>query len=78
LTPMSLEKQVTIIYAVINGYLDDIPLEKVSAFETAFHKFMATTYASLINMIATKKELSAESEETLKKAILHFKQGLTL
>jgi F-type H+/Na+-transporting ATPase subunit alpha len=77
-TPMSLEKQVTIIYAVINGYLDDIPVEKVSAFETAFHKFMATSFSALLNTIATKKELNAESEETLKKAILQFKQGLTL
>jgi F-type H+-transporting ATPase subunit alpha len=75
---MPLEKQVAIVYAVNNGYLDDIPVEKISAFESAFHKFMETSFSSLLNTIGTKKELSPESEETLKKAIAQFKQGLTL
>jgi F-type H+-transporting ATPase subunit alpha len=77
-SPMPLEKQVTIVFAVTNGYLDDIAVEKVRAFETAFHKFMESSYAPLLNTIATKKELNPESEETLKKAIQQFKQGLTL
>jgi F-type H+/Na+-transporting ATPase subunit alpha len=77
-TPMSIEKQVAIIYAVNNGYLDDIPVDKVRAFETAFLKFMESSYSSWMSNIATKKEMSAESEDTLKKAIQQFKQGLTL
>ena len=39
-SPMSIEKQVAIIYAVNNGYLDDVPVEKIKAFETGFLKFM--------------------------------------
>lgn len=77
-SPMSLEKQVTIIYAVTNGYLDDIAIEKVRAFETAFHKFMESSHSALLSTIATKKEISPESEEILKKAIVQFKQGFTL
>ena len=77
-SPMSLEKQVSIIYAVTNGYLDDIAIEKVRAFETAFHKFMESSHSILLSTIASKKEISPESEEILKKAIVQFKQGFTL
>jgi len=74
-SPMSLDKQVTILYSVVNGYLDDIPLEKVSAFEKGFLKYLEATHAGLLSTISVKKELSSESEDTLKKAIKEFKQG---
>jgi len=73
--PVALEKQVMILYAVINGYMDDIPLDKVIAFEADFHKFMETSYADLGKTVAGTKELSEQNEETLKKAIDEFKQG---
>jgi F-type H+-transporting ATPase subunit alpha len=74
-SPMSLDKQVTILYSVVNGYLDDIPLEKVSAFEKGFLKYLEATHAGLLSTISVKKELSSESEDILKKAIKEFKQG---
>jgi F-type H+/Na+-transporting ATPase subunit alpha len=77
-SPVPLNNQVTIIYAVNNGYLDDIPVEKIKDFESGFHKFMGTSFSALMNTISTSKELSPESEEALKKAILQYKQGLTL
>jgi F-type H+-transporting ATPase subunit alpha len=73
--PVPLENQVTVLYTVINGYMDDIPLDKVAAFEAEFSRFMGANYADLVNAIATTKDLSPESEETLKKAIVEFKQG---
>jgi F-type H+-transporting ATPase subunit alpha len=73
--PVPLEKQVVILYAVINGYLDDIPIDKVSAFEAGFYRSMETSYAGLGQAIAKTKALSKENEETLKKAITEFKQG---
>jgi F-type H+-transporting ATPase subunit alpha len=73
--PVALEKQVMILYAVINGYMDDIPMDKITAFEADFHRFMETGYASLGKSIAETKSLSQENEETLKKAITEFKQG---
>ncbi len=75
--PVPLEKQVMILYAVINGYMDDIPLDKVTAFEADFHRFMETNYADLSKTIAGTKELSEQNEETLKKAIEEFKQGFS-
>jgi F-type H+-transporting ATPase subunit alpha len=74
-SPMSLDNQVTILYSVVNGYLDDIPLEKVSAFEKGFLKYLEATHAGLLSTISVKKELSSESEDILKKAIKEFKQG---
>jgi len=74
--PMPLEKQVMILYAAINGYVDDIPLDKIVAFETDFHRFMEANHPKLGEAIAEEKELTPEIEENLKKAIVEFKQGM--
>jgi F-type H+-transporting ATPase subunit alpha len=73
--PVSLERQVMVLYAVINGYLDDIPVDKIAAFELDFYRFMESSYADLAKNIASTRDLTAENEETLKKAIEEFKQG---
>jgi F-type H+/Na+-transporting ATPase subunit alpha len=78
LSPVPIEKQVAIIYAVTNGYLDDVPLNKIRTFETQFQTFLSASRADLLNSIASSKILPAESEELLKKAIVEFKQGITL
>lgn len=75
--PMTLENQVMILYAVINGYLDDIPVSKVAAFEADFHRFMEASYSQIGGNIAREKDISAETEEALKKAIAEFKQGFS-
>lgn len=72
--PMPLEKEVTILHAVINGYLDDVPVEKVRAFEEGFHRFMETSHPEIGQRIAAEKELSDETEEALKQAIAEFKE----
>ena len=76
-SPMSIEKQIAIIYAVINGYLDDIQVEKVREFETGFLKFMESSFSAWMKTMAATKELTIESEDMLKKAIQQYKQGLT-
>ena len=73
--PVPLEKQVMILYAVINGYMDDIPLDKIAAFEADFYRFMESSYADLGKTIAATKKLDDKNVETLKKAITEFKQG---
>ena len=73
--PIPVEKQVMILYAAINGYLDDIPLEKLADFEIDFHRFMETSHPEIGGAIAREKEISSDSEDTLKKAIGEFKQG---
>jgi F-type H+-transporting ATPase subunit alpha len=73
--PMPLEKEVTILYAVTNGYLDDVPVEKIAAFEQAFHRFMETNHPELGQRITADKEITSETEDVLKKAISEFKQS---
>jgi len=73
--PMPLEKQVMILYAAINGYIDDIPLDRVVAFEASFHRFMEANHPEIGKCIAKEKEISCETEEKLKNAIAEFKQG---
>ncbi|TET26154.1 MAG: F0F1 ATP synthase subunit alpha [Dehalococcoidia bacterium] len=77
-TPMPLEEQVMVLYAAINGYIDDIPLDKVVAFEADFHQFMEANHPKVGENIAKEKEITAQTEEALKKAITEFKQGMSL
>jgi len=73
--PVPLEKQVMVLYAVTNGYLDDIPVDKVTSFETDFHRFMETNYPDVGKSISEAKAIDEKTEGTLKKAIEEFKQG---
>ena len=73
-TPLPLEQQVMILYAVLNGYLDDIAVDKITSFETGFYRFMETTHPEIDKGIAKEKEISPKTEEVLKKAISEFKE----
>jgi len=73
--PMPVEKQVMILYAAINGYVDDVAVDKVTDFETNFHRFMEANHPEIGETIAREKEISPQTEEALKSAISEFKQG---
>ena len=74
---MSLGQQVTILYAVTNGYLDDVPVDKVVSWEENFHRFIGTNHPEIEQRINEDKEIKAETEESLKAAIAEFKQTIT-
>ncbi len=71
--PMPVEKQITIIYAVTNGYMDDVDIDKVPQWERAFHEFMDATHAELLQEIRQKKALGDDLVEQLKGAIDAFR-----
>ncbi len=73
--PMPLEKQIVILYAAVNGYIDDVAVEKVSDFETSLHRFMESSHPEIGAAIIREKEIGTETEETLKAAIVEFKQS---
>ncbi|MDD5039416.1 MAG: F0F1 ATP synthase subunit alpha, partial [Dehalococcoidales bacterium] len=75
-SPMSVEKQVMILYTAINGYLDDVAVEQLSAFEANFHRFMGANHGEIINNIVKEKDISAETGEKLKAAIIEFKGSM--
>lgn len=72
--PMTVEDQVASLFAGVNGFLDDIPVEKVAAFEEGWLKFLHTQKPELINELAEKKEISEELSKKLKEACREFKQ----
>jgi len=75
--PMSVEKQVAIIWAGNNGHLNDIELDDVKRFEKEFLSYLGTNYASTLDDIRDSGELSDEIVENLKKAVDEFKKGFT-
>ncbi|MGQ9823654.1 MAG: F0F1 ATP synthase subunit alpha [Desulfotomaculales bacterium] len=72
--PMPVEEQVMVIYAGVNGYLDDLPVERVLPFEAEFLRYVRGTHPEIGESIAKTGELSKETEEALKKALTEFKK----
>lgn len=72
-SPMTFEKQACLIYAGVNGYIDDIEVEKIAEFEKSFLDYLETKYKDIFVDIKNKKDLAQETEEKLKKAINEFK-----
>lgn len=75
--PMTLGKQVSILYAVTNGYLDDVPMDRVLSWEENFHRFMETRHPEIERRIDQAMELTKEIEEALKAAIGEYKKEAT-
>lgn len=74
--PLSLQEQVQILYAVVNGHLDDVEVGRVRAFEAAFRSFMASNHPEIGQSIDEKLELVPETEEALKGAVREFKESV--
>jgi F-type H+-transporting ATPase subunit alpha len=72
--PLSLPQQVTILFAVGNGYMDDVPLEKIASFEENFHRFLGSTHPAILEKITNTNDLDSDSEKALGEAINQFKQ----
>jgi F-type H+-transporting ATPase subunit alpha len=75
--PMPVELQVTVIWAGINGLVDDVPLEDVRKFEQGLRAFMENARGPLLDKIRERKELSDEVREELRAAITEFKERFT-
>ncbi|HET7904568.1 MAG TPA: F0F1 ATP synthase subunit alpha [Candidatus Eisenbacteria bacterium] len=71
--PLPVERQVAIIYAGTNGYLDDLPTSSVRAFEEGFYAYLDKEFADLMHDIRAKYELTDAVEAKLKKAVEQFK-----
>ena len=72
--PMPVEQQVMIIYAVSNGFLDDVAVGDIREWEAGFHKFMAEQFAQVGQAIRKEKVLSKETEAALRRGIEAYKQ----
>ena len=74
--PLAVEKQVLIIYAVTNGYVDDYPVDSVSKYEKELYSFFDSSHSNLLDEIRTKKVISDELEESVKSALGELKNQL--
>ncbi len=77
--PVPVEKQVMIIFAATNGYLDDVPVDAVGAWETAFYRYMDANKPevgqSMIEQSVTgKNKMSDDLLKQLRSAIEEYKQ----
>ena len=71
--PMTNEDQVSILWAATNGYLDGVDVSAIRKFEVEFLQFLKSKYASTVELLRTKKELTDEVVAGLKKAADEFK-----
>lgn len=72
-SPVAIEKQVVAIFAGAKGYLDNIPVSKVTKFESELLDFVESKYSSVLENIRASKQIDADTEAELKKAIEDFK-----
>ncbi|MBA2557263.1 MAG: F0F1 ATP synthase subunit alpha [Chloroflexi bacterium] len=72
--PVPVENQVAIIYALTNGYLDDVSPEQIRIWERDFHVYMRNQRGEILSTIRDSRDLSADSEKDLKAAIEHYKE----
>ena len=71
--PLSVEKQIVIIYAGTNGFLDDLETSDIPAFESGLYNFMQTNRASVLQEIIERGELDNELRQKIHDSIAEFK-----
>jgi F-type H+-transporting ATPase subunit alpha len=71
---MPVEQQIMIIFAVTNGFLDDVPVEEIRAWEQGFRDFMSAEHPDLAEEIRTRKALSDDLAARLRTAVAEYKQ----
>ncbi|HHP0358893.1 TPA: F0F1 ATP synthase subunit alpha [Campylobacter jejuni] len=72
-SPLSVEKQVVLIFAGTKGFLDDIAVSKIKEFEDGIYPFIEAKHPDIFEQIRSKKALDSDLEEKLAKAINEFK-----
>jgi F-type H+-transporting ATPase subunit alpha len=73
-SPIPVEVQVALIWAVQNGYMDDVPVERVTKFQAEWAEFLRTRRSAVLERIRAEKVLSEELSAALKAAADQFKQ----
>ncbi|MGI8771824.1 MAG: F0F1 ATP synthase subunit alpha [Acidobacteriaceae bacterium] len=74
-SPLPTEKQVMIIFAGTNGYLDDLKVEDIRAFEDGLYKYLDTAQSALLKDIVEKKALDDDLKNRIKDALKEYKEN---
>jgi len=75
--PLPIERQIVIIYAGTNGYVDDVPVEEVGRFETELYRFLDSRHPEILDLLRDKKKIDDDVEEGLKAALEKFQAEFT-
>jgi len=71
--PLSAEKQVAILFAGVNGLLDDVEVKDLRAFENGYYSYLESAQPAILTDIATKKALDDDIRGRLTAAIKEYK-----
>ena len=77
-SPLRVEEQVCVIYAGVNGYLDDLPVNAIGRYEEELLRMLADSHGDLLATIAEEKELTDTSMATLKSAVETFTKAFAV
>jgi F-type H+-transporting ATPase subunit alpha len=77
-TPLPVEKQVIMIYAGANGFLDDLEVADCRPFEQSLYRFLDASYTGLLSKIRDRKAIDDEIKGELKKALTEAKEKFKL
>ncbi len=75
--PLPVEKQIMIIFATTNAYLDDLPVEELRTFEAELYQFLDNTQTGLLEKIRTQKKIDDPLKEEIHRVLKEFKQRFT-
>lgn len=73
-SPLAVYEQVALVYAGLNGYLDDIAVDKVTSFAKGLRQYLKTSKPQYGETIRDKKDLTPEAETLLKEALTEYKK----
>jgi F-type H+-transporting ATPase subunit alpha len=74
--PLPVEKQILIIYAVTNGFVDDYPVEKVKDYEKELYLFIEAKHKTVLEAIRKMKEINDDLADKIKKALQQLRDQL--
>jgi F-type H+-transporting ATPase subunit alpha len=73
--PLAMEQEAMILFALSQGYLDDIPVDKIQEWEAAFQQYMTASHPGVEEAIRTDLQITPETEKDLRASIDEFKKS---
>jgi len=73
-SPVPVEQQIAVVWAVQNGYLDDVPVDRIKAFQADWTDYLSTRKPELLARVVEQKTITPELTGDLKTAADQFKQ----
>ena len=74
--PLNLPQEISILFSLAKGHLDDVEISRVGAYEEALHSFMEASHPEILAQIQEDKDISDETEASLTSAIKEFKASV--